>query len=180
MNIQASPFIPVQSQPHHTPLPLRSSAELSSSLRSQVPSPNKKTSQETRRPSCCQHPLPFPSSPAPAAPPFTARSPLTPLSWMELILRGHKDGQDTQPKGWVPGGRTFVTHPNWPRGLNSRPWLSALTRFNFLIEISWRSCTFLISRPSMNSLITQTSALRTNLSRSCINKVMLIKISICA
>lgn len=37
VNIQPGPFIPVQSQPRHTPLPLRSSAEPCSSLKSRVP-----------------------------------------------------------------------------------------------------------------------------------------------
>lgn len=76
----------------------------------------------------------------------------------------HTTGTDRvnprRPQGWPKhpaqrmglGGRTFVAHPNWPHGLNSRSRLPALARFNFLIEISWKSCTFLISRPGMNTV----------------------------
>lgn len=54
------------------------------------------------------------------------------------------------PEGWVWRGRTCVTHPNWPQALNSKSWLPALTRFNFPIGISWKSCTFPIRHPSMS------------------------------
>lgn len=99
----------------------------------------------------------------PASSILGSAAPVAPISPPAPSRHGYGHGQDRinprrvqeQPRhpatGWVWGPRNFPTHLNWPRGLNSRSWLPVRTRFNFLIGISWKSCTFLISRPSMSA-----------------------------
>lgn len=136
--------------PRAVPAPSHPTA--SASISSSLMDPSKETCQETRCLPCHQHPLPSPDSAAPTAPHYTHSPPLTSLSRTQLIPGVCKDWPRHPARRMDSGRKDFVTHPNWPRGLNSRSWLCALTRFNFLIEISWKNCTFLISRPSMNAL----------------------------
>lgn len=141
-NIQPSPVVPMLSQPQSHPTML-----INLPLKSQILTGMLAMKCDAR----------------PASSILGSAAPVAPISPPAPSRHGYGHGQDRinprrvqeQPRhsttGWVWGPRNFPTHLNWPHGLNSRSWLPVLTRFNFLIGISWKSCTFLISRPSMSA-----------------------------
>lgn len=99
INIQPSPFIPVQSQPHHALPPLISSAEPCSSLKSQIPIRKPANRADTHP--AASTPCLSPARQPPQHPISLPAPPLTPPSRTEFIPGGHEDGQDRQPEGWV-------------------------------------------------------------------------------